>query len=220
MTDYVKIVGEYEITSGDEVIVFCMQPFGAQIELKALWHSDYSVEGNCTIDYVKRVQSVSVKLTANGEETKKFTLETESNVLKFETQYTYTDGTLTPTLEESVTVTMTSEFQELYGKDAGTGYVMNCNEYLTLPAEDVFAGLLNEETASDPASYLVDFLKTADEWYASNQETENYSLKARLNYTLKYNDETYQTGGESFGLFLIGANALATGIEMDEGLIF
>lgn len=59
VTDYVDIAEDIEIYHGSEVTVYCLQPFGEQVQITAISEQNYSFKASCTCDYVKRLQDIT-----------------------------------------------------------------------------------------------------------------------------------------------------------------
>lgn len=102
-TDYVTVTPTSD--GALSATVQCLQPFGEQIVIKVVSRSDDQITARCSVDYVKKISSISVNFSGADS----FTLGTKYTPVLAPV---YTDGTLDGTLKiADVDVQLTEGFK-------------------------------------------------------------------------------------------------------------
>ena len=110
-----KNIQDYISYSGDATITLeCKAPFGEQIIVRATSSADDTKYGECTLDYAKRLESVSISLRNKTSGTSMNAINFNEEYIDYEIvpQYTYSVGTIDGSVDK-ITYNFTSEFSTL-----------------------------------------------------------------------------------------------------------
>mgnify|MGYP000056641068 CR=1 FL=1 len=118
-----KNIQDYISYSGDATITLeCKAPFGEQIIVRATSSADDTKYGECTLDYAKRLESVSISLRNKTSGTSMNAINFNEQHIDYEIvpQYTYSVGTIDGAVEK-ITYNFTNDFSTLLSYSYGSG---------------------------------------------------------------------------------------------------
>lgn len=110
-----KNVQDYISYTGDNTIELdCKAPFGEKIVVRATSIDDNTKYGECTLDYAKRLESVSISLRNKTSGTSMNAINFNEEYIDYEIvpQYTYSVGTIDGAVEK-ITYNFTNDFSTL-----------------------------------------------------------------------------------------------------------
>ena len=116
VTDYVGIAEDINTYKGSEVTVYCLQPFGEQVQITAISEQNKSFEASCTCDYVKRLADITAVLQRELETVETVTTVTIGDGAKYRVsaEPVWTDGTIKPEFTVSNEFTMDNRIIDQY----------------------------------------------------------------------------------------------------------
>lgn len=216
-SSFVKTVEDFNSYFGSEITIFCVAPFGEQIELGALADgSSEEVAAWCTCNYVKRVVSGTEVLrlvNGAGELTDTMILDTtETYAFSFDCEYSI--GTCYPqSIEGAIRFVFSSDVFDCFGKEPSTDriYVKN------IVGESFFPdySLVYLFSQFYPELEWMDY---GDDFAHAIEKVDSPDFTLTFNYKTKYNGIMCSSGtfDYSFSLDVSNSGTLVKSILMSD----